>query len=70
VGKKKRRYFKTSGDGVSKSIRGYMVKWLDNESESFSHIKNAGPFSDVDEACELLHDNLRSGKCSWMVSYE
>lgn len=70
MGTKKRRYYKASNGGVSKSIRGYMVKWLDNESKSFSQIQNAGPFTNIDEASELVHEKLKSGKCSWMVSYD
>ena len=70
MGTKKRRYYKASDGGVSKSIRGYMVKWLDSDTESFSQIQNAGPFTDVEDASKLLHENLKSGKCSWMVSYD
>ena len=70
MGNKKRRYYKPSSGGVSESISGYMVKWLDNESESFSKVQNAGPFTDAEEAAELLHKNLKSGICSWMVSYD
>ena len=49
-----------------------MVKWLENKDtpELFAQIQNAGPFTDFEEACKLLHENLKSGKCSWMVSYD
>ena len=65
----KRRYYRASNSGVARSVEGYMVKWLDN-SDSFTQVKNAGPFKNMEEAAELLQTNLKSGICSWMVSYD
>jgi len=63
---KNRKYFKSNDDGVATSYYGYILKWIDLEDMS---IKSEGPFSDQKEATTKLSDYLRSGVCSWLVTY-
>ena len=67
---KRRRYFKPTADGVATPVHGYVVKWVATDGESHSiEIKNDGPFSDINAAEDLLQEYLKSGICSWLVSY-
>jgi hypothetical protein len=70
VAKKKRQYFKTLEDGVAAPVHGYVVKWVEEIRDlSDMEIKNEGPFVNKNTAESLLQDYLKSGICSWVVSY-
>jgi hypothetical protein len=68
VGTRKRRYYKPSSTGVAAPVSGYIVKWLGTESSS--QVNNDGPYNDIEEAAQILQAYLKSGICSWMVSYD
>mgnify|MGYP003660438121 FL=1 len=68
VGTRKRRYYKPSSTGVAAPVSGYIVKWLEHDASS--RVNNDGPYNDIEEAAQILQAYLKSGICSWMVSYD
>lgn len=63
---KKRKYFKSNPDGRPTKTRvAFILKFIDDKNA----LKTVGPFSKEDDAFEALSTYLRSGVCSWVVSY-
>ena len=62
---KNRKFFKHN-NGTSKSVDGYLLKWIDDSDDV---VKYSGPYGDQEEATKLLSDNLKIGICSWLVKY-
>ena len=64
---KKKRYFKSNGSGVSAPVRAYLLKWFDDKTAC---VKYDGPFSNEDDALDLLKIYLKSGVCCWKINYD
>ena len=63
---KKRKYFKKSENGKSEKVTSaFLLKFIDDKNA----LKTVGPFAKEDDAFEALSSYLRSGLCSWIVSY-
>jgi hypothetical protein len=63
---KNRKFFKNNNEGISKSYNGYLLKWIDDTDDA---IRSSGPHGDIEEANQLLSNNLKMGICSWLVKY-
>jgi hypothetical protein len=62
----RRKYFKnSSSDGLSKASTTFLLKFIDEKD----NLKTVGPFAQEDDAFEALSSYLKSGVCSWIVSY-
>lgn len=64
---KKKKYFKSNGEGVSAPACGFLLKWYDGVN---CVVKCDGPFSNKKDADELLRTYLKNGVCSWLVEYD
>ncbi len=64
---KKKKYFKANGSGVSAPAEAYLLKWYDDKTAS---IKYDGPFSNENDAIDLLRIYLKSGVCCWKIDYD
>lgn len=64
---KKKKYYKSDGNGVSTPTRGFLLKWYDGASCA---IKYDGPFFNEKDASDLLLTYLKNGVCSWIVEYD
>jgi hypothetical protein len=62
-----RKFFSAGREGeAAKALKSvFILRYHDNKSDS---IQNKGPFSEK-EALKLLSSYLKSGVCSWIVSY-
>ena len=66
---KKRKYFKNDGDGLTAiNSKAFLLKFID-KTEDDETLKTVGPFEQEDDAIEALSGYLKSGICSWIVSY-
>ena len=64
--KKKRSYYRSSGKlSKSDNKKTYLLRYEDRAGE----YAQEGPFSDEAMATERLNYFLKSGVCSWLVSY-
>jgi len=64
--KSDRKYFKSNPSGGPVSTEStFLLKIIDDKDA----IKTIGPFAKEDDALEALSNYLKSGVCSWVVSY-
>lgn len=64
--KSDRKYFKSNpGGGPISAESTFLLKIIDDKDA----IKTIGPFAKEDDAIEALSNYLKSGVCSWVVSY-
>ena len=64
--KSDRKYFKNNPNGGPVTTKStFLLKIIDDKDA----IKTIGPFAKEDDASEALSAYLKSGVCSWVVSY-
>ena len=63
---KKRNYYKSSDGTSSSRYKMFLVRYYDLEQSSYAC---DGPYGDQKQALDIVHEYLKNGVCSWMVTY-